>query len=374
MQKLKYANNKEFLEAFGKALAEAQQHYSKTELSLEQLVDIYISIADCKIVDYSNDYKEVLFPNYESQSYETDTNFLRKVISLVGQTFYLSARASDTQLKSLIKRKFYDNDAICQVVPAPSNVFSVKDGKIYDSSKHAYVDDDPHFYYHKSYDIDPLADIDTSSAYYKAVITLLQSWSKSNKTKMRNLLFIAYLAMLGHGASSIVFLTGSHGSGKSTFLKMIKNLVGNECSQVFDLNDICHNRKLSAVTPKTRLVYGHALHSNYEFNARETVRLKILAVSNPINQYLPAFKNPCLKIQETSSLPSFTGKLLDNLLIEVNFGTTNYIRKSGVRNEIEQLTGESIQGLIKNQKFLDMIALITLKEFNAVEQTIKSLK
>jgi len=371
MQKFKYANNKEFLEAFGEKLAEAQQMYAKRQLSVVQIMRIYISIAECKRVVYSDDYEEILFPDYKTQKYVSGAEAIRKIVSLVGQMFFLNARASDADLRTLIQGDFCHDETVLQAIPAPSNLLSMKDGKIYDMFKQDYVAYDPTLHYDMSYDVDPLADIDTSSNYYQAVNLLLESWGQYDKNRIKHLKLVTYLALLGYGAESIIFLIGEGGNGKSTFIRMLSKLVSNKFSQALELHHIGKDDKFALVKPTTRLMYGTELPVGYIFNKTATSRLKALAVSEDVQvsiKYKDAasYSNDGLKIQATNSLPSFEADLgapIDDRLLVLDFGSVNHRNVSPIQEKISKLTGKSISDLVSDKNFLDMLALIALKEF-----------
>lgn len=371
MPKFKYANNEEFLEALGEQIAEDQQSFAKRQLNVVQIVDAYIRVAECKHVTYSKDHDEVLLPDYDAQVYTTGIDSLRKIISLIGQTFRLSARASDPELRTLLKADFCNKSLVMQSIPAPSNLLSMKGGKIYDMFKQDYVTYDPKFHYDMSYDVDPLAKIDTSSEYYQAVNLLLESWGQYDEKRISHLKLITYLALLGYGAESIIFLIGEGGNGKSTFIRMLSNLISDKFSQSLELHHIGKDDKFALVKPTTRLMYGTELPVGYIFNKTATSRLKALAVSEDVQvsiKYKDAasYSNDGLKIQATNSLPSFEadhGAPIDDRLLVLDFGSVNHRKASPIQEKISKLTGKSIFDLVSDKNFLDMLALIALKEF-----------
>ena len=376
MQTFKYANNEEFLEAFGKELVEAQKRYSRTQLTVNQIFKVYLSVTECLRVVHTDDYEEMLFPDYENQTYTSNIMLLYAMFGLVGQQFDLDARPwSDSTLKKLIKDNFYDAQKVRQAVYAPSHLVITKGGKIYDMRAQQYVDYDPQYYYDASYDVDPFEQIDKSSAYYQAANLLLDSWSQFDQARSYGVRLVIYLALLGYGAESIVLLTGHSGSGKSAFIKMLINLVNDGSSLVFDFCSITNDKILKCIKPTTRLVFSHTLPDDYVFSNRATQRMKALASSDYIDisekeKCEIALKNRGLKIQEAYVLPKFTvkpGELIDDHLIILDFGNVNHRRDRTVSNKLKSLTGKVVSELIEDQQFLNMITLIILQEFKFVE-------
>ena len=233
-----------------------------------------------------------------------------------------------------------------------------------------YVDYDPHFYYTVSYDIDPFEKIDISSEYYQAANLLLDSWSNNNQHQAAYLQLVIFLALHGYGVESFVLVTGRSGSGKTTFIRLLKNLVG-KYAQLFDFCNIHDNRFLKSVDPNARMLYSYGLPDNFVFNQRATERLKALISSNKpqietTKQCSRALTNCGLKIQDAYVLPNFTleqGESIDDRLIVLDFGETDHWEDSTVEDQIRDLTGKYVSELVKDKQFLDMIRLMILQKY-----------
>jgi len=373
--KFKYANNEEFLEAFGERLAEVRENDSNTKLTIDQTFDVYLSVAECVRVLYSEHYEEILLPDYDRQLYMSNHLFLYDVLCLVCYKFHLHVRPSISKAKQLFKEKFCDPATVRQAVPAPSYLIITKDGNIYDIRAQKYVDPDPRFYYSVSYDIDPFEKLDIASEYYKAANLVLDSWSNHSKRQAAYLRLVIYLALCGYGAESLVLLTGESGSGKSTFLTMLANLVGHQYVQVFDFCKIHDNRFLKSIDLNARMLYSYGRCNNFTFNQRATELLKALISSDKpqietTKRCALSLTNCGLKIQEANMVPGFTlepGESIDDRLIILNFGKTNYWDDFTVSNQLCDLAGKSISELIKDKQFLDTLRLMILQSFKLSE-------
>lgn len=370
MQKFKYANDEEFLEAFGEKLAEVQQNNPNSKLNIDQIFDVYLSVAECVRVVYSDTYEKVLFPDYEYQTYMSDHWSLHDVLCLVCQASRLSIRPSISKAKKLLEENFRDPAKVRQAVPAPSRLIITKDGNIYDMIDRKYVDYDPHFYYTVSYDIDPFEKIDISSEYYQAATLLLDSWSQFDMMRLHRIHLVIFLALYGYNAESFVLVTGKAGSGKSAFIRMLSNLVG-EYAQVFDFCNIHDNRFLKSVDPNARMLYSYLMPDDFTFNKSATERLKALISSDTHNiettkKCARALTNCGLKIQEAYILPSYTlepGESIEDRLTILDFGSVNHRRDDTVEKQLLALTGKPVSKLIEDKQFLNIIQLIVLQKY-----------
>ena len=99
MKKFKYANNIEFLKAFGEKLAEVQKNESNTKLTIDQIFDVYLSVAECVHVVYSETYEETLLPDYDRQRYMSNHWFLYDELCLICREFRLGVRTPMSKAK-----------------------------------------------------------------------------------------------------------------------------------------------------------------------------------------------------------------------------------------------------------------------------------
>lgn len=135
---------------------------------------------------------------------------------------------------------------------------------------------------------------------------LLQDWTDNDDEKMTLLKQLSIATIDGNGRNNYIILLGATGSGKSTYLNLLKNLAS-DYDYVLNLHDIDDDNKINDIQSNTKLIFGHDLIRNYKFTDKTISRIKQLATSDPFEAKVK-YKNPviiksdCLKIQATNDM------------------------------------------------------------------------
>lgn len=135
---------------------------------------------------------------------------------------------------------------------------------------------------------------------------LLQDWTDNDEDKITLLKQLSIATIDGNGRNNYIILLGATGSGKSTYLNLLTNLVS-DYDYVLNLHDIDDDNKINDIQNNAKLIFGHDLILNYKFTDKAISRIKQLTTGDPFAVKVK-YKNPvtiksdCLKIQATNDM------------------------------------------------------------------------
>ena len=162
-------------------------------------------------------------------------------------------------------------------------------------------------------------------------------------------------ALMGDGFKRYIIIQASGGNGKSTYLNMIKNIIGKSQYMAFNLQDLENNSVFSSVNPSLLALIGDDLAARYVLSPNSLYRFKQLVTGAEIKvdrKYLsaaPVYMNG-LKIQATNEFPRFmeTGDMILDRTIVYKWVDTNYRRGYDRKAQITKEFGKSLDELVGN--------------------------
>lgn len=136
---------------------------------------------------------------------------------------------------------------------------------------------------------------------------LLQDWTDNDDKKMALLKQLSIATIDGNGRDDYIILLGVSGSGKSTYLNLITNLVS-DYDYLLNLHDVNDDNKINDIRPNTKLIIGHDLALDNKVTNKAISRIKQLATGEPFKIDVKfkdsiIIKSNCLKIQATNTIP-----------------------------------------------------------------------
>lgn len=192
--------------------------------------------------------------------------------------------------------------------PAPSNfvlftngVFDIKERRMLEGFS---VLQEYHFTSFIPFNLKP--EQDTNSLLYQIVTRLIRDWGDGNSKRELLIKQLAVSAIEGDGRGKYVFLKGDGGNGKSTYLYILLNLVGEQFTRELDLHDLYDDNKLGDIENTTKLIRGNDLGTNHKLGNSMISRFKTFCLGEPIKlnvKYKPTrvLENKGLKIQNTNT-------------------------------------------------------------------------
>ena len=383
-QIFKYKDNTEFLEAMRSEIEASQQNHFKRQLSARQLIKPYLRVAQCKRLILSKDDYRILYPDFDTQTYTSNDEYLLKAIAEICNYYNFDTNLKFSDVPSILASDFAVSSLVERLTLPKTGLLEVQNSQIYDVFSKSFVKRDPSNYYYVKYDIDPFSKPNHNSCYYQAAELLYNSWGQNDPHKIRMLKLLTYLAILGYGAESWFILLGDAGRGKSTFINLLTNLAGKDLCTSMNMHEVTLQDNLSRIRAFDKVVCGHELPADYKFSSKEMSALKSLVTGDIVlanRKYLSSAPvcNLGLKIQATNHLPHlYIGReqrlnedihdVSDNSLssrfVIIQFGSSNHRSDKNGRQQIEALTNLNVKHLIKHQDFLNELVLMILNEFS----------
>jgi hypothetical protein len=382
-QIFKYKDNAEFLEAMRSEIEASQQNHFKRQLSARQLIKPYLRVAQCKRLILSKDDYRILYPDFDTQTYASNDEYLLKAIAEICNYYNFDTNLKFSDVPSILASDFAVSSLVERLTLPKTGLLEVQNSQIYDVFSKSFVKRDPSNYYYVKYDIDPFSKPNHNSCYYQAAELLYNSWGQNDPHKIRMLKLLTYLAILGYGAESWFILLGESGRGKSTFIDLLTNLASEDLCTSMNMHEILSHDNLSSIRVFDKVIFGHELPADHKFSSKEMSALKSLVTGNIVRahrKYLSSTPicNRGLKIQATNHLPHlYVGReqrlnenineVLDTSLSDrfmiIPFGLSNHRHDTTNHDKIEKLTNLTVRQLITHQNFLNELVLMILNEF-----------
>lgn len=358
---LKYASNKEFYEALKPAIVAMQQAHTKKRLSMQLVLRILLNSGEVRVLDQnSRDACTPCMFNYDTQSLEIGYSVIANHLTGVGNHYDFVYPINEYELEKTYISEFRTRNFEVYE-KAPSTLLNTQSG-VYDLVKKKFTKStnpkNGNEYYLASpvrYDIVKLSKVNDKML--QIVQKIFDDWSQGDPVRLEFLKSLVLAAAMGEGFNKYIMIQGSGGNGKSTFLNLLRGVVGPSNYLPFNIQDLEHDAHLAMLSEETKVLLGDDLENRAVLSNNLLNRFKQLVTGNNIlvnRKFLTSIylQMKGLKIQATNDFPRFmeTGNMIIDRIIVYQWTDVNYRRSNDEKNAIRSLTGYSLDELIGDVK------------------------
>jgi phage/plasmid primase, P4 family, C-terminal domain protein len=354
---LKYQSNEDFYKEIDEHIAETQQLMSKRQLHIVQVIRAILKTKQIGAMEIAKDANLVFTPDFDKQILEVGYEPFCKHLSAIAirHNFVFGVSAKD--IEKNYSYEFLDRNNVATYVQAPPEIIRVKSGTYNLLTKKVgkeitnELGQEYYFPTVQNYDVLPLNQVNQKML--KLIQKLFDDWSEKDKDRLKFLKMNVLSALMGKGFKRYIIIQASGGNGKSTYLNMIKNIIGKSQYTPFNLQDLENNSAMTSINPSQLALIGDDLAARYVLSPMSLHRFKQLVTGAAMlidRKYLsavPVYMNG-LKIQATNEFPRFmeTGDMILDRTIVFKWVDTNYRKDHNQQEQIEKQFGKSLDKLV----------------------------
>lgn len=354
---LDYSSNEDFYKEIDEYIAETQQAMSKRQLHIVQVIRAILKTKQIGAMEIAPNENLVFTPDFDKQILEVGYEPFCKHLSAIAirHNFVFGVSAKDVEKN--YSYEFLDYNNVTKYVQAPPEIIRIKSGTYNLLTKEVgkeIADQEGQKYYFptvQNYDVLPLNKVNRKML--KLIQKLFNDWSENDKDRLKFLKMNILAALMGKGFKKYIIIQASGGNGKSTYLNMIKNIIGRSQYTPFNLQDLENNSAMSSINPSQLALIGDDLAARYVLSPTSLHRFKQLVTGaallidrkylSPASVYMHG-----LKIQATNEFPRFmeTGDMILDRTIVYKWVDTNYRKDHNQQEQIESQFGKSLDKLV----------------------------
>ena len=356
---LDYSSNEDFYKEVDKHIADIQQMMSKRQLQAVHVIRAILKTKQIGAMEIAPDENLLFIPNFDEQTLEIGYEPLCKHLLALSVRHHFFFSINSKEIEKQFSYEFLDRNNVTMYVQAPPEIIRIKSGTYNLLTKQVgkeIVNAQGEKYYFptvQNYDVLPLNKVNQKML--KLIQQIFDDWSENDKDRLKFLKMNILAALMGEGFKRYIIIQASGGNGKSTYLNMIKNIIGKSQYMAFNLQDLENNSIFSAVNPSLLALIGDDLAARYVLSANSLYRFKQLVTGAAIGidrKYLsavPVYMNG-LKIQATNEFPRFmeTGDMILDRTIVFKWVDTNYRKGYDRKAQITKEFGKSLDKLVGN--------------------------
>lgn len=356
---LDYTSNEDFYKEVDKHIAEIQQTMSKRQLQMGHVIRAILETKQIGAMEIAPNENLLFIPDFDKQTLNIGYDQLCKHILAIAVRHKFFFPININEVEKHYSYEFLNRDNVTTYVQAPPEIIRVKSGtynlltkKVGKETANA-LGEKYYFPTVQNYDVLPLNKVNQKML--KLIQQIFDDWSEKDKDRLKFLKMNILAALMGEGFKRYIVIQASGGNGKSTYLNMIKNIIGKSQYKAFNLQDLENNSVFSAVNPSLLALIGDDLAARYVLSPNSLYRFKQLVTGAAIEidrKYLsavPVYMNG-LKIQATNEFPRFmeTGDMIVDRTIVFKWVDTNYRRGRDRKSQITKEFGKSLDALVGN--------------------------
>lgn len=356
---LDYSSNEDFYKEVDKHIADIQQMTSKRQLQAVHVIRAILKTKQIGAMEIAPDENLLFIPNFDEQTLEIGYEPLCKHLLALAVRHHFFFSINSKEIEKQFSYEFLDRNNVTMYVQAPPEIIRIKSGTYNLLTKQVgkeianTLGEKYYFPTVQNYDVLPLNKVNQKML--KLIQQIFDDWSEKNKDRLKFLKMNILAALMGEGFKRYIIIQASGGNGKSTYLNMIKNIIGKSQYMAFNLQDLENNSIFSAVNPSLLALIGDDLAARYVLSANSLYRFKQLVTGAAIGidrKYLsavPVYMNG-LKIQATNEFPRFmeTGDMILDRTIVFKWVDTNYRKGYDRKAQITKEFGKSLDKLVGN--------------------------
>ena len=356
---LDYTSNEDFYKEVDKHISEIQQSMSKRQLQMGHVIRAILETKQIGAMEIAPNENLLFIPDFDKQTLNVGYDQLCKHILAIAVRHKFFFPININEVEKHYSYEFLNRDNVTTYVQAPPEIIRVKSGtynlltkKVGKETANA-LGEKYYFPTVQNYDVLPLKQVNQKML--KLIQQIFDDWSEKDKDRLKFLKMNILAALMGEGFKRYIVIQASGGNGKSTYLNMIKNIIGKSQYKAFNLQDLENNSVFSSVNPSLLALIGDDLAARYVLSPNSLYRFKQLVTGAAIEidrKYLsavPVYMNG-LKIQATNEFPRFmeTGDMIVDRTIVFKWVDTNYRRGRDRKSQITKEFGKSLDALVGN--------------------------
>lgn len=356
---LDYTSNEDFYKEVDKHISEIQQSMSKRQLQMGHVIRAILETRQIGAMEIAPNENLLFIPDFDKQTLNVGYDQLCKHILAIAVRHKFFFPININEVEKHYSYEFLNRDNVTTYVQAPPEIIRVKSGtynlltkKVGKETANA-LGEKYYFPTVQNYDVLPLNKVNQKML--KLIQQIFDDWSEKDKDRLKFLKMNILAALMGEGFKRYIVIQASGGNGKSTYLNMIKNIIGKSQYKAFNLQDLENNSVFSSVNPSLLALIGDDLAARYVLSPNSLYRFKQLVTGAAIEidrKYLsavPVYMNG-LKIQATNEFPRFmeTGDMIVDRTIVFKWVDTNYRRGRDRKSQIVKEFGKSLDALVGN--------------------------
>lgn len=356
---LDYTSNEDFYKEVDKHISEIQQSMSKRQLQMGHVIRAILETKQIGAMEIAPNENLLFIPDFDKQTLNVGYDQLCKHILAIAVRHKFFFPININEVEKHYSYEFLNRDNVTTYVQAPPEIIRVKSGtynlltkKVGKETANA-LGEKYYFPTVQNYDVLPLKQVNQKML--KLIQQIFDDWSEKDKDRLKFLKMNILAALMGEGFKRYIVIQASGGNGKSTYLNMIKNIIGKSQYKAFNLQDLENNSVFSSVNPSLLALIGDDLAARYVLSPNSLYRFKQLVTGAAIEidrKYLsavPVYMNG-LKIQATNEFPRFmeTGDMIVDRTIVFKWVDTNYRRGRDRKSQIAKEFGKSLDALVGN--------------------------
>lgn len=356
---LDYSSNEDFYKEVDKHIADIQQMMSKRQLQAVHVIRAILKTKQIGAMEIAPNEILLFIPDFDKQTLEVGYDQLCKHLIALSVRHHFFFSINSKEIEKQFSYEFLDRNNVTTYVQAPPEIIRVKSGTYNILTKKVGKEianplgEKYYFPTVQNYDVLPLDKVNQKML--KLIQQIFDDWSEKDKERLKFLKMNILAALMGDGFKRYIIIQASGGNGKSTYLNMIKNIIGKSQYMAFNLQDLENNSVFSSVNPSLLALIGDDLAARYVLSPNSLYRFKQLVTGAEIKvdrKYLsaaPVYMNG-LKIQATNEFPRFmeTGDMILDRTIVYKWVDTNYRRGYDRKAQITKEFGKSLDELVGN--------------------------
>ena len=357
VKKLKYSSNEEFYKSLEPMIIAAQQEHAKKRLPVLVTLRILLDSGEVKVLEQDSlDECMPCIMNYNTQSIELGYVAIANHLTRIGNYYKFTYSVTNVDLEKTYISEFRTRD-LEVYEKAPNTLLNTQSG-VYDLEKKKYTKSvnpkSSNEYYLTNpvkYDIVKLSKVNKDML--KVVQKVFNDWSQGDPIRLEFLKSLVLATAMGNGFKKYVVIQGSGGNGKSTFLNLLRGVVGPGSYLPFNIQDLENDSHMSTINEEIKVLLGDDLANRAVLSNNLLNRFKQLVTGNDVlvnRKFLSSvyIKMHGVKIQATNDFPRFmeTGDMILDRTIVYQWTNVNYRLDDTEKNEIQSLVGYSLDELI----------------------------
>lgn len=356
---LDYSSNEDFYKEVDKHIADIQQMMSKRQLQAVHVIRAILKTKQIGAMEIAPNEILLFIPDFDKQTLEVGYDQLCKHLIALSVRHHFFFSINSKEIEKQFSYEFLDRNNVTTYVQAPPEIIRVKSGTYNILTKKVGKEiANPlgeKYYFPTVQNYDVLSLNKVNQKMLKLIQQIFDDWSEKDKERLKFLKMNILAALMGDGFKRYIIIQASGGNGKSTYLNMIKNIIGKSQYMAFNLQDLENNSVFSSVNPSLLALIGDDLAARYVLSPNSLYRFKQLVTGAEIKvdrKYLsaaPVYMNG-LKIQATNEFPRFmeTGDMILDRTIVYKWVDTNYRRGYDRKAQITKEFGKSLDELVGN--------------------------